>query len=378
VTIVDADQSSGRVTRLAWVRGGLLLGLLFLIGPISDLVNASDSPARTTAIAVLLATFVALYLALLLPTPLVDRWGLLGIWSGLFLLAAIAGLTLALGAPGSFVTLFVYVVVAAGLRLPAREAGAVIGVTTAAVGTGLAAAGADSSTLAAYILTILTLGATMVAFASATRANRELRAARRELANLAVSEERVRIARDLHDLLGHTLSLIALKSELATKLAQSDPSRAQAEMADVQRVSRQALEEVRDTVQGYRRRAFADELAGARAALSAAGIDCQIEGSATELPTEVEDLLAWALREATTNVVRHSGARVCRINLSSDTNEVALQVDNDGAPARTGSDNGTGLAGLTERARRLDGTLESGARPEGGFRLRLTVPLPAS
>jgi two-component system, NarL family, sensor histidine kinase DesK len=364
--------------RLLWVRAGLLLGLLFLIGPISDLVNGSYSPARTTAIAVLLAAFVVLYLALLLPTPLVDRWGQPGIWSGLVLLAAIAGLTLALGAPGSFVTLFVYVVVAAGLRLPARAAGAVIGVTTAAVGVGLAAAGADSSTLAAYILTILTLGATMVALASATRANWELRAARRELANQAVSEERLRIARDLHDLLGHTLSLIALKSELATKLAESDPRRAQAEMADVQRVSRQALEEVRDTVQGYRRRDFADELASARESLSAAGIDCQVEASAPELPAEVEDLLAWALLEATTNVVRHSGARVCRINLSTDSNGVALQVDNDGTPALTGSSNGTGLAGLAERARRLDGTLESGARPEGGFRLRLTVPLPAS
>jgi two-component system, NarL family, sensor histidine kinase DesK len=376
--MADANLSSGRVTRLAWVRGGLLLGLLFLIGPISDLANASFSPARTTAIALSLAAFVALYLALLLPTPLVVRWGQLGIWSGLVVLAGIAGLTLALGAPGSFVTLFVYVVVAAGLRLPARAAGAVIGVTAATVGAGLAAAGADSATLAAYILTILTLGATMVAFASSTRANQELRAARRELANRAVSEERLRIARDLHDLLGHTLSLIALKSELATKLAESDPRRAQAEMADVQRVSRQALEEVRDTVQGFRRRGFADELAGARSALSAAGIDCQIEGSATDLPTEVEDLLAWALREATTNVVRHSGARVCRINLSTDTNEVALQVDNDGAPAHTGSSNGTGLVGLAERARRLDGTLESGARPEGGFRLRLTVPLQAS
>jgi two-component system, NarL family, sensor histidine kinase DesK len=132
------------------------------------------------------------------------------------------------------VTLFVYVVVAAGLRLPARAAGAVIGVTAAAVGAGLAAAGADSATLAAYILTVVTLGATMVAFASATRANRELHEARRELANRAVSEERLRIARDLHDLFGHTLSLIALKSELATKLAASDPRPAQAEMADVQ------------------------------------------------------------------------------------------------------------------------------------------------
>jgi two-component system sensor histidine kinase DesK len=372
---VDEDLASGRLTRPAWARLGLLLGLLFLIGPISDLVDASFSPARTTAIAVALVAFVAVYLALLLPTP-VARWGRPGIWGGLSLLAAIAGLTLLLGAPGSFVTLFVYVVVAAGLRLPARESGAVIGVTAAVVGAGLAAAGADSSTLAAYVLTILALGATMVALGSLTRANWELRAARRELANLAVAEERVRIARDLHDLLGQSLSLIALKSELATKLAESEPRRAQAEMADVQRVTRQALTEVRDAVQGYRRRDFAEELASARAALSAAGIDCQVEASATELPTEVEDLLAWALREATTNVVRHSGARVCRIDLLTDSNGVALQVDDDGTPVLTGSSNGTGLTGLAERARRLDGTLESGARPEGGFRLRLTVPLP--
>jgi two-component system sensor histidine kinase DesK len=376
MTMVDAGLSSGRLTRLAWIRAGLLIGLLFLIGPVSDLVNGSYSPARAAAIALLLAAFVALYLALLFPpAPPLARWGRRAIWGGLVLLAATAGLTLVLGAPGSFVVLFVYVVVTAGLLLPAEAAGVVTIVTAAAVGVGLAAAGADSSTVAAYILTILGLGATMAALGSTVRANRELRAARRELANMAVAEERLRIARDLHDLLGHTLSLIALKSELATKLVESEPRRAQAEMGDVQRVTRQALTEMRDAVQGYRRRAFADELAGARATLSAAGIDCQVEDSATELPAEVEDLLAWALREATTNVVRHSGARACTITLSTDTNAVALQVDNDGMAPDTGSSNGTGLAGLAERARRLDGTVEAGARPEGGFRLRLTVPL---
>jgi two-component system sensor histidine kinase DesK len=148
-------------------------------------------------------------------------------------------------------------------------------------------------------------------------------------------------------------------------------------MADVQRVTRQALEEVRDAVQGWPPACLRRRAASAREALSAAGIDCQVEGSATELPTEVEDLLAWALREATTNVVRHSGARVCRINVSTDTNGSHSSRQRRGAGSHR-FERWDGLAGLAERARRLDGTVESGARPEGGFRLRLTVPLPTS
>ncbi len=359
------------------IRAGQVLGLLFLIGPISDLASSSASPAQKAAIAVVLAAFVALYLAVWPPAPPLAQRGANATRAALLLLAALAALTLLLGAPGSFALLFWYVVAAAGLALPAREALVVTGVAAAAVAVGLAATGSDSSTVAAYTVSLVAVGAVMASLGSTTRANRKLREAREELARLAVAEERSRIARDLHDLLGHTLSLIALKTELAAKLVDSDPRRARTELDDVQEVTRQALSEVREAVQGYRRLAVADELEGARAALSAAGIACRIDRSADELPDEIESALAWAVREATTNVVRHSGARTCAISLSSGGGTVALQVDDDGARAPGASQNGTGLAGLAERARRLDGTLEAGARPEGGFRVRLTLPLEA-
>ena len=359
------------------IRAGQILGLLFLIGPISDLASSSDSAAQKAAIAVVLAAFVAVYLAVWPPAPPLVRTGLNPTRAALVLLAALGALTLVLGAPDSFALLFWYVVAAAGLALPAREALIVTGVTAGSVAIGLAATGSDSSTVAAYTVSLVAVGAIMASLGSTTRANRKLREAREELARLAVAEERSRIARDLHDLLGHTLSLIALKTELAAKLVASDASRARRELEEVQKVTRQALSEVREAVQGYRRPALADELEGARSALSAAGIDCRIDGSAQELPDEIESALAWAVREATTNIVRHSGARTCAISLSTGDGNVALQIDDDGVRAPGASQNGAGLAGLAERARRLDGTLEAGARPAGGFRVRLTLPLEA-
>ena len=376
MTWIDNETVSRWGRRLARFRAGQLLGLLFLIGPVSDLAGADQSTARVVAISLALAAFVALYLALLPPVRPLLRRGQPAIRAGLILLAATAALTLVLGAPRSFATLFVYVAAAAGMALPVADAAISIAVTAAAVAIGLATTGSDSSAVAAYTITILGVGATMAALGSTTRANRELRSARDDRARLAVSEERVRIARDLHDLLGHTLSVIALKTELAAKLVETDPARARAELAEVQRVTREALTEVRETLHDYRRVDFADALDGARAALSTAGIDCRVDSSAPELPAEIENVLAWAVREAATNVVRHSGARACTITLATDAGEVSLQVDDDGELGSTGSDDGAGLTGLAERARRLHGTLEAGARPAGrGFRLRLTLPM---
>jgi two-component system sensor histidine kinase DesK len=372
---IESERVGRLLARLARFRLGQLLGLLFLIGPLADLADSSLSPARLAAIVVALAAFVALYVTLLPPICSLARMGTRVIGGALALLAGLAALTLALGAPRSFALLFVYVVAVAGIALPLLAAVPVIGAAAAAVGVGLAFAGSDGSAVAAWTLTVLGVGALTTALGNATRANRELRQMREERARLAVSEERLRIARDLHDLLGQTLSLVALKSELATKLVESDPRRAQAEMAEVQHVTRQALTEMRAAVHGYRRLAFADELRSARATLAAAGIDCRVDGVAAGLPGDVESVLAWAVREATTNVVRHSDARTCAITLSKDADGVALQIDDDGVAAQTGNGDGAGLAGLAERARRLQGTLEAGARPEGGFRLRLTLPL---
>jgi two-component system sensor histidine kinase DesK len=207
------------------------------------------------------------------------------------------------------------------------------------------------------------------------RVNRELRAAREELARLAVSEERLRIARDLHDLLGHSLSLIALKTELAAKVIRHDTERAAAELADVEAVTRRALAEVRGAVRGYRSLALDEALDGARTALSAAGIEYRLDESRLTVPAEVEAVLAWAVREGATNVVRHSAANHCEIRVRTDGEIAAVEVENDGAALRSGLHGGSGLAGLAERARAVRGTLEAGPRGEDGFRLRLTIPL---
>ena len=222
---------------------------------------------------------------------------------------------------------------------------------------------------------------------------------RAELARMAVAEERLRISRDLHDLLGHSLSLIALKSELAGRVIESDPPRAAREIAELEAVARRSLAEVRQAVTGYRQPSLAAELAAARRALAAAGIDCRVDApGAYALPPEVDALLAWTVREGSTNIVRHSGAQHAgiRVEVSDARAEADLTDDGAGPPAGSlaadgegqtpafaaGADGppgpaGSGLAGLAERAARLGGTLRAGAGERGGFRLRVSVPLPA-
>jgi two-component system sensor histidine kinase DesK len=292
-------------------------------------------------------------------------------------LAALPAIAIALlvgGAPHSYAALFVYFAAAVGMLLPAGAAVALIALTGAGVAIAGVAAGDSSGAIAATVLTVVAIGTMMTAFGRIARQNRELQATREELARLAVSEERLRIARDMHDLLGHSLSVIALKTELARKLVEREPQRAAAELEEIQSVARDALAGVRETVQGYRRMSLAHELEGARKALAAAGIDCSLGESAVELPEDVDATLAWAVREGTTNVIRHSRAQHCAIRVDSDGERAAIEIEDDGSGAGVG-DPGSGLSGLRERAQRLRGDLEAGARPEGGFRLRLTVPL---
>jgi two-component system sensor histidine kinase DesK len=378
VTSPEHSWAARLPASLGRLRVGQLLGLLFLIGPLTDLAGADLSPAAKGAAFAAVSAFAALYVALMPPVDALARGGTRAIGGAVGVLAGLAGVTLLLGAPSSSLLLFGYVVAAAGVALPAAAAVGITAVIAAAVALGLAASGTDGSTVAAWTLTVLGIGAVTTALGSAMRANAELRRLRDERARLAVAEERMRIARDLHDLLGHTLSLIALKTDLATRLVESDPGRAQAELADVQQVTREALAEVREAVHGYRQQSFADALASARKALAAAGIDCRIEGEIPSVPAHIETVLAWAVREAATNVVRHSGARHCAIRLRAQGAGVALEVDDDGSAVDPGDGAGAGLVGLGERARDLEGTFEARARPEGGFRVRLSVPVRAT
>jgi two-component system, NarL family, sensor histidine kinase DesK len=264
--------------------------------------------------------------------------------------------------------------VVAGLLLATPAGLAVVAGTAVVTAVASMLTHESDSALGAQVLTVIGIGAMTVSLGNKSRAYRELRAAREELARLAVAEERLRIARDVHDLLGHSLSVIALKSELAAKLVGPDPERAAAELADINEVSRTALGEVRETVQGYRTLALDEALGGARSALAAAGIGYELHEAGVVLPPEVEGVIAWAVREGATNVVRHSGASKCAIRIEADRERAAVEVEDDGT-GPTGGSLGTGLSGLAERAERLRGKVEAGARPGGGFRLRLTVPL---
>lgn len=220
----------------------------------------------------------------------------------------------------------------------------------------------------------------------------ELDAARETRARLAVAEERLRFGRDLHDVMGRNLAVIALKSELAVQLARRGRPEAVDQMTEVQRLARESQREVREVVRGYREADLAVELAGAQGVLKAAGIACQVTGPVPGLPAQVQSALGWVVREATTNVLRHGDARWCGVSLRVTDGRVTLTVENDGVPdavpsaPATGEDTGpgggsrngggSGLVGLRERLTGLDGTLRAGPAEGGMFRLTAEVPMP--
>ena len=189
-----------------------------------------------------------------------------------------------------------------------------------------------------------------------------------EIEHLAKVAERERIARDLHDVLGHTLSLIILKSELASKLADRDPQRARDEIRDVERISREALSEVRQAVRGYRA-GLQQELDGATAMLRAAAIELTTECEPVPLAAGQEAILALALREAVTNVVRHSDASHCTIAMRRVDDAIRLTISDDG---RGGGQDGAGISGMRERIATLGGSV---AR-DGSHGTTITVTLP--
>ncbi|MEV7370003.1 histidine kinase [Streptomyces sp. NPDC090301] len=247
----------------------------------------------------------------------------------------------------------------------------------------------------------------------------ELREARDVQARLAVAEERLRFGRDLHDILGRNLSVIALKSELAVQLARRERPEAVDQMIEVQRIAQESQREVRDVVRGYREADLRVELEGARGVLDAAGIDCAVAspGPALDLPPEVQAALGWVVRETTTNVLRHGDARRCAIAVREEEGTVLLTVENDGVRAGTGGGGsgggdggsvgdgggsggpvggrdgggsgggpvsggdgsgagaGTGLVGLRERLAAVGGTLDAGAGDDGTFLVTARIPV---
>ncbi len=222
---------------------------------------------------------------------------------------------------------------------------------------------------------VLFASLTMHAIRSGARNQAELNRANQEIERLAKEQERLRIARDLHDLLGHALTTITVKAELASKLADRDPVRAADEMAQVAALGRQSLADVRATVAGYREVSLVTELAAARQVLAAAGIRPELPGSVDEVRGDLRELFGWVLREGVTNAVRHSGAHHLRVTIQ----HAAIEVVDDGrGPAEEGRLGGAGLTGLAERVRAAGGHLEFGplrpGDPMPGFRLRAAGP----
>ncbi|MEO7022420.1 MAG: sensor histidine kinase [Ktedonobacteraceae bacterium] len=228
-------------------------------------------------------------------------------------------------------------------------------------------------------LTCIMVVVVVISVFSVIRANLNLRVAREEVERLAVTAERLRIARDLHDLLGHNLSLIALKSELARRLIAVSPERAAIEIGDIEQVARTTLQEVREAVSSYRQPALTSELEAAQEILAAAGITYKYQGNERMLhgiPPTVEAILSWAVREGVTNVVKHSRAKHCLISLTRDEHTIGVEVADDGrALSSVSEDAGNGLRGLAERVKAVDGQFEAASRPIGGFRLAITLPL---
>ncbi|WAZ22689.1 histidine kinase [Streptomyces cinnabarinus] len=251
-----------------------------------------------------------------------------------------------------------------------------------AAGTAVVVFALDGSVLAGLVVGLIVLaGSGFLAFTAVfsvwlLKAVYELDEARETRARLAVAEERLRFGRDLHDVMGRNLAVIALKSELAVQLARRGRPEAEEQMVEVQRIARESQREVRDVVRGYREADLGAELSGARGVLTAAGIDCEVSGPVEGLPAEVQSALAWVVREATTNVLRHGNAERCAVSVRVREGCVVLTVENDGVAGAAAEGGGSGLAGLRERLAAVAGTLEAGAEA-GVFRVVAEVPVTA-
>jgi len=298
------------------------------------------------------------------------------------LLMAVLTTALALGYGGNWLMFFPLLGLATGavLRGPwLGRTGILLAVFAGAVS--VYRDGSDAVTIAygTFLSTMVT-----AAILSLSEAVRELQAAREKLAHQAVEKERLRFSRDLHDLLGHTLSVIVVKSEAARRLAPRNLDAALTQIGDIESVGRQALTEIREAVTGYREGSLATELDRARSALSAAAVEPVVRRSGAPLAPQTEALLGWVVREAVTNVLRHAGASRCEITVQSGPERVSLTVaDNgEGAPSTAPSPplpgiGGTGLKGLTERLAAAGGSLRAGPSPRGGFTVTAELPVEA-
>jgi two-component system, NarL family, sensor histidine kinase DesK len=377
-----AGQAGARAPRRVWV-GALLavIWIIFLAIPLREAAGAATIPMRAVGM-VGVAGLAALF-----------AWSFVRHWAGRTLtqravtllaaaeVACIALITLAAGQAG----LFGLVLVCATVMMfasPRPGFVAVAAIVLALLTLPRVIPGWQPED--GLVLTALLAGLAMFSFRRATERSRTLHRTQQEVAALAAAQERDRISRDMHDILGHSLTVVSVKAELATRLLRSDserdaapaPStaatRARDEVAEIQTLVRSTLADMRGMVSAERQVTLAGELAAARSAFDAAGIDADLPGAVDEVDEGHREVFAWALREGTTNVLRHAAARRVAVTLAPGT----LLVDDDGrGPGEpTAGAGGNGLTGLAERARSTGLVVETGPSPLGGLRLAVRVP----
>lgn len=350
---------------ISWYVGGIL-SLLWLISAVQAVVGRSAS----TGTAVLGAALVVVYgLVFLIGVPV--GWALPARWRFVPVIVLLAvSFTLMPWLGWGIRDMWTYVGVSLAMMVVGWRV-TIIGIgvlSLAALGFGVLLDGFSEDDL--WIVAIIfSISLMMAAFANAFAAMNQLRLAQDQLQTMAAERERTRMARDIHDILGHSLTVITVKAELAGRLVDADPARAHTEIAEVEALARGALADVRATVAGFRGLTLSGELAAARVALSAAGIAAELPSGTDAVARPQRELAAWVLREGVTNVVRHSGAQRCAVRLGAHDIEIA---DDGVGPVETGTSS-TGLAGLRERVEAAGGRLSVGRSDLGGFSLKVVL-----
>jgi len=363
-----AMTATGGPPRHGWLFAAVWL--FYLTGNVQALLHQPTTLWRVTGL-ISVVLFAAAYLYLVARARLTRRdvrpprhtphtW--LGIAALLALFAAQVP-----GAGDSALTCLVYIAALAMVNLPIVQAAPLAVILFA--GAEISTRTVDGWTDGGYGLAVLLGSLATYGIRTADERRRGLVAAQKELSERAVQDERARIAADLHDILGHSLTVVTVKAELAQRLLDVDIDRARAELADLEALARDALADVRATAMGVRGISLPGEIAAAREALAAANVEADLPGAADEVPTRNRELFAWTIREAVTNVVRHAHAHHVEVLLAP----ASVEIVDDGVGGHPVG--GQGLAGLRRRAEALGGKLVAGTRTDRpGFRVRVEVP----
>ncbi|MFJ6651796.1 sensor histidine kinase [Microbacterium sp. NPDC091313] len=365
----DGPDPAASFPHVLWSRGsvswyiGAAFSLLWLINIGAGVVEASTGAFSAATGLAIVVVFGA---AFLVAAPV--AWTL-SIRGRLLVCAGLLALSFALlpWLGGDVVGTWTYVGVIVGMSvLPWRVTWIAIALLAAlALVSEIAQAGEWTEGVLFFPAIVLSISMMMAAFARTLASANQLQATQEQMALLAAERERDRVARDIHDILGHTLTVLTVKAELAGRLVEADPARAVAEIGEVESLARGALADVRATVAGFRGVTVSGEIAAARAALAAAGIAADLPGTTEAVPGERRELAGWVVREGVTNVIRHSGATRCRVGLDAR----GVEVCDDGAGPRSSAETSTGLTGLRERAEASGARLSLGRSDLGGFRL---------